>query len=191
MSIFVSNVFFVNQTKFANFAETKYCLSEFRCGNSDPSPVRPVPVLDYFLPLFPVFTLSTNFPIIAITLQNNLKTVFTTTESLQSSPFFTRRLLYPLMAILPPFIISFATEDLEVLVGVVGSYAGACIQYVFPTLLVYYSRKKIYSMCPTLVSNNTRLISPFSHKLWIVLVLIWSVICIILVTTDHIIEFTK
>ena len=35
-------------------------------------------VIHYFLSLFPVFTLSTNFPIIAITLRNNLKTLFLT-----------------------------------------------------------------------------------------------------------------
>ena len=163
-------------------------LLSIRCSDPSESNVPPVPVLDYFLPLFPVFTLSTNFPIIAITLQNNLKTLFATPESLQTSSFFTRRLLYPLLAIIPPFVVSFATEDLEILVGVVGSYAGACIQYIFPTLLVYYSRKAIIGFSPTL---GSRLVSPFSHKLWIVVVLIWSVICIILVTTDHIIEFTK
>lgn len=37
--------------------------------------VPEVGFLQYFLPLFPVITLSTNFPIIAITLQNNLKTL--------------------------------------------------------------------------------------------------------------------
>lgn len=35
-----------------------------------------IPVLQYFLSLFPVFTLSTNFPIIAITLRNNLRSLF-------------------------------------------------------------------------------------------------------------------
>ena len=34
--------------------------------------------IHYFLSLFPVFTLSTNFPIIAITLRNNLKGLFLT-----------------------------------------------------------------------------------------------------------------
>ena len=34
--------------------------------------------IHYFLSLFPVFTLSTNFPIIAITLRNNLKSLFLT-----------------------------------------------------------------------------------------------------------------
>ncbi len=39
---------------------------------------RYLAAIHYFLSLFPVFTLSTNFPIIAITLRNNLKSLFLT-----------------------------------------------------------------------------------------------------------------
>ena len=44
----------------------------------DPNEAWYMKVIHYFLSLFPVFTLSTNFPIIAITLRNNLKTLFLT-----------------------------------------------------------------------------------------------------------------
>ena len=48
--------------------------------NFQPKPGEPwyLATIHYFLSLFPVFTLSTNFPIIAITLRNNLKTLFLT-----------------------------------------------------------------------------------------------------------------
>ena len=48
--------------------------------NFQPKPGEPwyLAIIHYFLSLFPVFTLSTNFPIIAITLRNNLKTLFLT-----------------------------------------------------------------------------------------------------------------
>jgi hypothetical protein len=48
--------------------------------NFQPQPGEPwyMSIIHYFLSLFPVFTLSTNFPIIAITLRNNLKTLFLT-----------------------------------------------------------------------------------------------------------------
>ena len=48
--------------------------------NFQPKPGEPwyLAIVHYFLSLFPVFTLSTNFPIIAITLRNNLKTLFLT-----------------------------------------------------------------------------------------------------------------
>ncbi|KAF8771314.1 Transmembrane protein 104 like protein [Argiope bruennichi] len=86
--------------------------------------------LRYFLALFPVFTLSTNFPIIAITLRNNLKSVCLKDNKRYS--FFVDRILFPLLAIIPPIAIALVTEDLTVLVGVTGSYAGAAIQ-MFPT----------------------------------------------------------
>ena len=48
--------------------------------NFQPKPGEPwyLATIHYFLSLFPVFTLSTNFPIIAITLRNNLRTLFLT-----------------------------------------------------------------------------------------------------------------
>ena len=45
------------------------------------------------------------------------------------------------MALLPPMALAFATNSLEFLVGITGSYAGAGIQYVVPALLVYNGRK--------------------------------------------------
>merc|ERR1719228_2827994 len=56
--------------------------------------------LHMFLSLFPVFTLSTNFPIIAITLSNNLKSLFLTEGRMYS--YWTRTFLFPLLALAPP-----------------------------------------------------------------------------------------
>ena len=71
--------------------------------------------LHMFLSLFPVFTLSTNFPIIAITLSNNLKAMFLTEGRRYS--YFTRRFLFPLLALGPPTAVAMATHSLEFLVG--------------------------------------------------------------------------
>lgn len=97
--------------------------------------------IHYFLSLFPVFTLSTNFPIIAITLSNNLKSLCLTEGRLYS--YWTRTLLFPLLALIPPTCVAMATHSLEFLVGVTGSYAGAGIQYVVPAALVFYARQVI------------------------------------------------
>ena len=141
--------------------------------------------IQYFLSLFPVFTLSTNFPIIAITLRNNLRTLFnlrddededddyyiddsettdttTTNEpdglnnpdgssntvngfNATSSSGRDRRLRspgsswclkgcrligFPLLAIAPPFTVALFVENVQLLVSVTGSYAGAGIQYI-------------------------------------------------------------
>ncbi|XP_054164574.1 transmembrane protein 104-like isoform X2 [Oppia nitens] len=171
-----------------------------QCSSGSEEVIKPVPVLDYFLPLFPVFTLSSSFPIIAITMQNNLRTLYTGCfpQNRLNQSFIGRRLLFPLIAIVPPMIIAFATEDLQILVGIVGSYAGAGIQYVFPALLVYFGRRRLLggggdgdAAAGFGTGGMTRIVSPFGHKLWVVLVLIWSVICIILVTVDHVIQLSK
>ena len=82
------------------------------------------------------------------------------------------------------------TDDLQVLVGIVGSYAGACIQYVIPALLVLYARRQqsfLFEDLPTQERRvRDRLMSPFGHKMWIYFVMLWAVLCMILVTIDHI-----
>jgi len=61
--------------------------------------------IDYFLALFPIFTLSTSFPIVAITLKNNLQSLFLDTSQYETYSLFVR-LCFPLLAIIPPFCIT-------------------------------------------------------------------------------------
>lgn len=139
-------------------------------------------VIHYFLSLFPVFTLSTNFPIIAITLRNNLKTLFLTEGRMYS--WCTRKVVFPLMALIPPVVLALATNSLEFLVGITGSYAGAGIQYVVPALLAYSGRKATVKAIGVGVKNHHQ--SWFQSTIWIVLVNLWALGCIVLVTWNHI-----
>jgi hypothetical protein len=70
-------------------------------------------VVHFFLSLFPVFTISTNFPIIALTLSNNLKALCL--REGRSYSYFTRQLLFPVLALLPPTCVAMATHSLELL----------------------------------------------------------------------------
>jgi len=142
-------------------------------------------VMGYFLSLFPVFTLSTSFPIITITLRNNLKQLFLTRPEVEYS-FFTRRLLFPLLALIPPTIVALIVSDISFLVGITGSYAGAGVQYVVPALLAYYARKALVQEFGSNTVHNS-FASPFKHVAFIVLVLIWAVACIGFVTYNHIV----
>ncbi|RWS08962.1 transmembrane protein 104-like protein [Dinothrombium tinctorium] len=185
-----------------------YTLNFERC--SEDSSIIPQNVfLQYFLPLFPVFTLSTNFPIIGITLCNNLKTLFLPNDStnliqqrfLATHPtrsFIIERLLFPSLAVIPPVLVAFTTENLEILVGFVGSYAGAAVQYIIPALLMYHSRKTLSNLYTNddyffgaEAEYRLRYQSPFRHRYWLYFVLIWSFICILFVTINHIIDWTK
>ncbi|KAM7353143.1 transmembrane protein 104 homolog isoform 2-T2 [Cochliomyia hominivorax] len=143
-------------------------------------------VIDYFLALFPVFTLSASFPIIAITLRNNLQTLFLDMSRFESYNFFVRRTLFPLMAILPPFAIAYVTESLTSLVAFTGSYAGAGIQYIIPIALVYYARNTCRELLGSGVVNDYQ--SPFRSVYWLVFVLMWALGCITLVTLNFFLD---
>ncbi|XP_033630395.1 transmembrane protein 104-like [Asterias rubens] len=164
--------------KTANIHEI-YTLNFF--GSTHVTQVIPV---QYFIALFPVFTLSTNFPIIAITLRNNVKMLF----AREGRPYHWTidRIIFPLVALLPGVIVAFITTDVTLLVGYTGSYAGAGIQYIIPAFLVYFGRKKTAKLFGQSWSNKHT--SPFKHKLWVVFVLLWAVLCIGFVTTNHIIS---
>ena len=138
--------------------------------------------IKYFLVLFPVFTLSSNFPIIAVTLRNNLKTLFYKKE--RPFSWFVDKIFFPLLALLPPLGIALFTDRVDFLVGITGSYAGAAIQYIIPSMLVYYARKDI------LVINNpmpNKQKSYFRNQFWIWIVMFWAGISLIFVTVNHII----
>lgn len=187
-----------------------------RCSTGKEEIIPPIPFLQYFLPLFPVVTLGTSFPIIAITLTYNLKTLLmpfilkrlgtadqrtenensllasssSSSESVSSSKrFYIERLFFPSLAAIPPVFLAMVTEDLQVLVGIVGSYAGACIQYVIPALLIIFARKQqsflFEDLPPPELQVKDSLTSPFRHKVWIYFVLLWAVVCMIFVTIDH------
>ncbi|XP_043289245.1 transmembrane protein 104 homolog [Venturia canescens] len=137
-------------------------------------------ITEYFLALFPVFTLSTSFPIIAITLRNNLESLFLDKEKVYN--IFLRKLLFPIVAVIPPYTIAMITKDLSILVGITGSYAGAGIQYLIPTFLVYYARKKTDRVIGLGVINKFS--SPFSGNCWLGFVIVWASACMVLVSVN-------
>ncbi|XP_078257366.1 transmembrane protein 104 isoform X1 [Rhinoraja longicauda] len=145
------------------------------------------PFIRYFLGLFPVFTISTNFPIIAVTLRNNWKTVFHRDGGMY--PWLIDRVVFPLITIIPAIIVAFCTHDLETLVGITGSYAGTGIQYIIPACLVHFSRKDVEQVFGNDVQNKHR--SPFKHSFWVLFVLVWSVSCFIFVTTNIVLTETN
>ncbi|OCT62937.1 transmembrane protein 104 [Xenopus laevis] len=137
-------------------------------------------VIGYFLGLFPVFTISTNFPIIAVTLRNNWKTLFHRDGG--TYPWLVDRVVFPLITLVPPVIVAFCTNHLEVLVSITGAYAGNGIQYVIPAFLVFCSRKDnalVYG--PGLTNKHT---SPFRQVGWVWFVLCWALTCFIYVTAN-------
>jgi len=140
---------------------------------------------DYFLALFPVFTLSTNFPIIAITLRSNLSAL----SSAWPSKPIARRILFPCLAVLPPALVALATDDLGILVTVTGAYAGAGIQYIIPVCLVYLARKRLGTLEAGLGQELPNpLQSPATGPVWLLVILVWAGAAVALVTANFVLQ---
>jgi len=135
-----------------------------------------------FLTLFPVFTLSANFPLIAITLRNNL--ILLLPPIVEGRPML-QQILFSLVATVPPICVAFATKDVDLLVNITGSYAGLGIMFVIPAFLVLYSRKKLALVAPD-EQNPHR--SPFAGVIWIYVILAACVLSVGLMTFNHIYE---
>ncbi|XP_038597924.1 transmembrane protein 104 [Tachyglossus aculeatus] len=151
------------------------------------SDVVGLPLLRYFLGLFPVFTISTNFPIIAVTLRNNWKTLFHREGG--TYPWVVDRVAFPTITLVPPILVAFCTHDLEALVGVTGAYAGNGIQYVIPAFLVYCSRRD--GRLAAGMGPPNRHASPFRHTFWVGFVLAWALFCFLFVTANIVLSETK
>ncbi|KAB0356981.1 hypothetical protein FD754_001137 [Muntiacus muntjak] len=158
-----------------------YTLNFARCDVVGLAAVR------FFLGLFPVFTISTNFPIIAVTLRNNWKTLFHREGG--TYPWVVDRVVFPTITLLPPVLVAFCTHDLESLVGITGAYAGTGIQYVIPAFLVYLCRKDTQLAFGYGTVNKHR--SPFRHTFWVGFVLLWAFSCFFFVTANIVLSETK
>lgn len=139
-------------------------------------------IVGYYLALFPVFTLSTNFPIISITLRENLKDLARVMLKREKPfPFLVDRIVFPLIAITPPIVIAFATENVEVLVSITGSFPGVGVQYIIPATLAFAGR---YIIKKRFKEYNNKYRSPFGHYVFFAFVLVWTVISIILIIVE-------
>lgn len=145
------------------------------------------PFLQYFLALFPVFTISTSFPIVGITLRNNLLHMFNLNKKdvrLSLKQKLIEKLLFPTVVLVLPTVIALCTNDIQFLVGLTGSYAGAFIQYIVPASLVLLARDKLSNLH---LNESSPYESPFKHKAWAGIVFAWSIICFVVVTINNII----
>lgn len=158
-----------------------YTLNFARCDVVGLAAVR------FFLGLFPVFTISTNFPIIAVTLRNNWKTLFHREGG--TYPWVVDRVVFPTITLVPPILVAFCTHDLESLVAITGAYAGTGIQYVIPAFLVFLCRKDTQLTFGSGTVNKHR--SPFRHTFWVAFVLLWAFSCFFFVTAYIVLKETQ
>lgn len=189
---------------------------DFQPNSGTDAIIPHIPVLQYFLSLFPVFTLSTNFPIIAITLRNNLRSLFLREEpghaararsasspanSLQSSNSSSTAAVAT-----PPgpschqiLVERFFFPLLALLPPIAVALATESVEFLVGFTGSYAGAVIQYIIPVALVHRARKQVlealglgvknqhaSPFRHGAWLVFVLVWAVACVTLVTVNHI-----
>ena len=136
----------------------------------------PIQWLGTFVALYPVFTVSGNYILIAITLRNNLRQLFLGVGPFRADSDYPRLykhqlLLWSAVASVPAFLVGFATRQAKVLVNITGAYAGLFIMLVFPAMFVLKGRK-IAQEREELRSTWNCHQSPFQHPVWAYIILV-------------------
>lgn len=165
--------------RFGSLLQDLYTLNFFPPNSYTPA------VISYFIVLFPVFTLTTNFPIISVTLRETIKELFHTFRRNKKYPFVIEYIAFPLIAIVPPFAIAYGTQNEELLVAITGSLPGVGVQYVIPVFLGIVARRMATR---ELGSYNNKHRTIVNNLVFAVLILVWAAICVVLVLVYQILK---
>lgn len=145
------------------------------------------------LVLYPVFTITSNYPLIAITFRNNIlallkKSLASSRTASPNSNTWRTWLLNPKVisaaASIPPIGIALCTTDLGRLVSLTGAIGGSAIQYLIPACLVFASRRYWRSQYSfdsgsSSLPDKNPFASPFQHRLWPIFFAVWSIFAIV------------
>ena len=161
---------------------------------SDPIGDRVLSVLGYYIVLYPIFTLTTNFPISSITLRENLKALARVIvkpwiAADKPFPFLLDLLLFPTVAILPPLAIAFGTTSIEILMSITGGFPGVWLQYMIPASLAFAGKYIITRKLKMEYKNKHK--SPFSHIFFLVFVIFWTIMSMVLLITDDVLSIVN
>ncbi|KAL0205002.1 hypothetical protein P9112_000309 [Eukaryota sp. TZLM1-RC] len=123
------------------------------------------PFVSWMLLLFPLFIFITLYPLIVMTLRNNLEQFLPfKPDSKLSRPFCNA------FSLVVPLSIGLMTTSLKTVISLVGTFAGSWIMLGFPCLFVLYARRRARLEFPSSFRFNT-LGSSFESKFWVFLVL--------------------
>eukprot|EP00742_Colponemidia_sp_Colp-10_P002972 GILJ01003171.1.p1 GENE.GILJ01003171.1~~GILJ01003171.1.p1 ORF type:complete len:535 (+),score=35.66 GILJ01003171.1:36-1640(+) len=132
-----------------------------------------------FLYFYPVLTVAT-FPLISITLRNNLRQLllpslprsfpqfYSYSKNTEWDPF---NIAFTFLAVTPPLLLAFLNRDVQQIVSLTGAFAGLFIMFVVPCCLVVQARAQLAKKFGKSVKNPFH--SPFRHRNWLYLVAAW------------------
>ena len=150
-------------------------------------------VIGYFLAVFPVFSLGTVFPIISVTLRENIKDlahiICKHCTGHKPFPFVINHLLFSTLAVFPPLVIAFVTTKVVLVASITGSLLGVWLQYLFPALFVltgkYVIQKKLKK------EYRNKYASPFSHSVILISVIVWTLASVAVSVTEYVLKITQ
>ena len=137
-------------------------------------------LLGYFLALFPVISLGSNFPTNSIVLSENIKflatILFHRRDQDHTFHWAINRFVFPLIAVMPPLVIAFLTTNILLLVSITSAYFGIFVQYVIPVVLACAGRYRLKNY------NLNKHMSLFSNPLCYLILFCWILLCIIMIS---------
>eukprot|EP00811_Abedinium_folium_P034078 NODE_6991_length_1618_cov_13.495641.p1 GENE.NODE_6991_length_1618_cov_13.495641~~NODE_6991_length_1618_cov_13.495641.p1 ORF type:complete len:473 (+),score=156.07 NODE_6991_length_1618_cov_13.495641:108-1526(+) len=146
------------------------------CGDSPSRPCRIQPLFNTnfasadwtwvgkLVVCYPVLVVSV-FPLVAITLRNNLRALCANCGF--GAPSMGRKetllnCMFTVFAVAPPYMIAFRTKDVQGVMKYVGGYAGLLLMFLIPTLLVLFGRRRAAEkMLPTPALRSVLGSTPF------------------------------
>ncbi|KAL0248513.1 hypothetical protein GEMRC1_003749 [Eukaryota sp. GEM-RC1] len=121
-------------------------------------------IIAWSLMLFPLAIFVTLYPMIVMTLKQNLEQFLPfKPDSTLKRPFCTS------FSIIVPLSIGLVFSDLKAVIGLVGTFCGSWIMFGFPCLFAFYARRVARREFPNTVDLNC-FASNFSSNRWIYLV---------------------
>ena len=168
--------------------EPLYTLNFFQPATSDSIDWRLI--LGTMLALLPVISLASIYPVLTVTLKENLKSL--TKIILESRlkkkvkfPVIVDRFLFPPLVLIPPLIVAYTTQDIELLVSITGSFPGIIIQCVMPAAFVLAAR---YRIKKALGVYDNPYKAPLSNIVFVIVILGWSLISVVMMSINLILN---
>ena len=149
-------------------------------------------VIGYYIVVYPVLALTPILPVESIIFRENLKALtrlLFKEKWMKIKPlmFTADCILLPLVVIIFPLAIAFATTNVAILLSISAGVFGVWIQYIISTALLFAGKRFLMKKYKGKYENKYK--SPFSHIFFLFFIIVWTAVSAILVIVGHVLSF--
>jgi len=135
--------------------------------------------LNFIVNFYPVLNLAP-FPVVAITLRNNLmQLIIPDTATHHMNNLTKTTFMFACLSCIPVYIVAFFVRNVQQMLAYTGGYSGMALMYIFPCWLIIVHRKRLQSFNFT-EANPFR--SPISDRRLPYVLLVLSAIFVVILT---------